>query len=66
MIVNACEVACRMDQRKKASQLNTDLTLIEYSKLAHQFILGKKNTLHPYSYHLPHIILLGLHCFYLF
>jgi hypothetical protein len=44
----------RMDQRKTAN-LNTDLTLIEYSKLAHQFILGEKNTLHPYSYHLPHV-----------
>jgi hypothetical protein len=51
-----------MDQRKKAANLNTDLTLIEYSKLAHQFILGEKNTLHPY----PIIYLTytaGLHCF---
>jgi hypothetical protein len=64
MIVMLVSLCIRMDQRKKARQFNTDLTLIEYSKLAHQFILGEKNTLHPYS--IIYIIQLGLHCFYLF
>jgi hypothetical protein len=48
----------------EAANLNTDLTLIEYSKLAIIFILGKIHyILTPIIYSR---ILLGLHCFYLF
>jgi hypothetical protein len=46
MLVSQC-VVLEWISVKKLANLNTDLTLIEYSKLAHQFILGEKNTLHP-------------------